>query len=257
MATRTPPAHASAADTVAAHLLDAALRYAEDRHWDVVPGTWLTTVDGMPRCSCGHPACASPGAHPVDPGWAGLATGSTLTVRRLWSGQPLASVLLPTGRAFDALDVSEAAGCLALARLERLGVPLGPVLCTPTRRVVFFVLPGSASKFPARLRRLGRPPASIDLVVHAAGGHVVAPPTRVGSAGHTQWVREPTAENRWLPDAESLFNAMVYAVRASAGLDGGRRTLTPTPSWGRRQTGLTEVGVRGAVGGAGEFVRLR
>ena len=34
-------------------LLDTAVRYAEERHWDVFPGTWLEAVDGVQRCSCG------------------------------------------------------------------------------------------------------------------------------------------------------------------------------------------------------------
>ena len=27
-------------------LLETAVRYAEERHWDVFPGTWLEAVDG-------------------------------------------------------------------------------------------------------------------------------------------------------------------------------------------------------------------
>lgn len=193
-------------------LLDGALRCAEDRHWDVFPGTWLIDAGGTPRCSCGHPACAAPGAHPAEREWSALATGSAVTVRRLWARQPLASVLLPTGRTFDALDVPETAGCLALARLERMGVPLGPVLSTPARRVIFFVLPGSAVKIPAQLRRLGWSPTLLDLVVRSDGDYVAAPPTRVGTSGRAQWVREPTPANRWLPDANSLLSPLAYAV---------------------------------------------
>ena len=34
-------------------LLETAVRYAEERHWDVFPGTWLEAVDGVQHCSCG------------------------------------------------------------------------------------------------------------------------------------------------------------------------------------------------------------
>ncbi|MDV9202652.1 DNA primase, partial [Streptomyces sp. Wh19] len=47
-------------------LLDAAVRYAEERHWDVCPGTWLEAA-GTERCSCGAAGCAAPGAHPTGP----------------------------------------------------------------------------------------------------------------------------------------------------------------------------------------------
>ncbi|MET9185353.1 hypothetical protein ABZX63_08860, partial [Streptomyces tendae] len=45
-------------------LLETAVRYAEERHWDVFPGTWLVPADGAQRCSCGDPACAAPPAPP-------------------------------------------------------------------------------------------------------------------------------------------------------------------------------------------------
>lgn len=214
-AARTSPSPQSASDA-ATRLLDSALRCAEDRLWDVFPGTWLTDTGGTPRCSCGNPACAAPGAHPSGREWSGLATNSAVTVRRLWGRQPLASVLLPTGRSFDALDVPETAGCLALARLERTGVPLGPVLSTPTRRLLFFVLPGAAVKVPAQLLRLGWAPALLDLVVRSDGDYVAAPPTRVGFSGRTQWVREPSPANRWLPDAHSLLSPLAYAVSSAS-----------------------------------------
>ncbi len=207
----TPPPPGSSTETSAARLLDAALRCTADRHWDVFPGTWLTDGDTGTQCSCGDRACGTPGAHPTDPEWSGLATGSAVIVRRLWSRRPLSSVLLPTGRAFDAVDVPESAGCLALARLERREVPLGPVLSLPNRRMAFLVLPGAATKAPALLRHLGWSPASLDLVVRADGDYVPAPPTRVGALGRVRWARKPTPANRWLPDADSLLSPLAYA----------------------------------------------
>jgi hypothetical protein len=205
------PVSGGTAGTSASRLLDAALHCAEDRHWDVFPGTWLIDGDGGTACSCGDTNCRTPGAHPTGPEWSGQATGSAVIVRRLWSRRPLSSVLLPTGRAFDAIDVTEAAGCLALARLERHEVPLGPVLSLPNRRMAFLVLPGAATKVPAALRRLGRSPAALDLVVRADGDYVPAPPTRIGTLGRVRWARQPTAANRWLPDADTLTSTLAYA----------------------------------------------
>lgn len=192
-------------------LLDTAVRYAEERHWDVFPGTWLEAVDGVQYCSCGERACAAPGAHPAREDWVTQATGSATVARRMWQRQPTASILLPTGRTFDAICVPETAGFLALARMERMELTLGPVTLTPERRMQFFVLPGACAKVPELVRALGWSPASLDLVTLGEGAYVAAPPTRYGARGAVQWACRPTAANRWLPDAEELISPLAYA----------------------------------------------
>lgn len=197
-------------------LLDAAVRYAEERHWDVCPGTWLEAAEGAERCSCGADGCAAPGAHPTGPDWAGQATGSGAAARRMWSRHPKASILLPTGRSFDAIEVPESAGFLALARMERMGLPLGPVTCSPDRRMFFFVLPGAAARSDDLVRKLGWRAAAIDLVARGEGHYVTGPPTRVGGRGAVQWARRPTTANRWLPDAQELISPLAYACAREA-----------------------------------------
>ncbi|MFG3318947.1 bifunctional DNA primase/polymerase [Streptomyces sp. NPDC048171] len=192
-------------------LLETAVRYAEERHWDVFPGTWLVAADGVQRCSCADPACAAPGAHPAREDWAEQATGSATAARRMWQKQPTASILLPTGRTFDAVDVPETAGFLALARMERMELTLGPVTLTPDRRMRFFVLPGAGVKVPDLVRRLGWAPRALDLRVLGEGAYVAAPPTRVGTWGAVQWACRPTPANRWLPDVEELASPLAYA----------------------------------------------
>ncbi|QNP72035.1 bifunctional DNA primase/polymerase [Streptomyces roseirectus] len=191
-------------------LLETAVRYAEERHWDVFAGTWLEAVDGAQRCSCGDAKCAAPGAHPVRPDWASQATGSATVARRLWQKQPMASILLPTGRTFDAISVPETAGFLALARMERMELTLGPVTLSPDGRMQFFVLPGASVKVPDLLRRIGWSIGALDLDVLGEGSYVAAPPTRFGSRA-VQWACRPTAANRWLPDAEELISPLAYA----------------------------------------------
>ncbi|MFI7501417.1 bifunctional DNA primase/polymerase [Streptomyces sp. NPDC049687] len=192
-------------------LLETAVRYAEERHWDVFPGTWLEAVGGVQRCSCGDAACAAPGAHPAGPDWAAQATGSATVARRMWQKQPAASILLPTGRTFDAICVPETAGFLALARMQRMELTLGPVTSAPNRRMQFFVLTGASAKVPDLVRTLGWSPAALDLVTLGEGAYVAAPPTRFGSRGAVQWACRPTAANRWLPDAEELISPLAYA----------------------------------------------
>ncbi|MEU4033366.1 bifunctional DNA primase/polymerase [Streptomyces collinus] len=191
-------------------LLETAVRYAEERHWDVFPGTWLEAVDGLQRCSCADASCPAPGAHPARPDWATQATGSPTVARRMWQKQPTASILLPTGRTFDVLSVPESAGFLALARMERMELTLGPVTLTPDRRMHFFVLPGASAKVPDLVRTLGWTPSSLRLTPLGEGGYVAAPPTRFGSRA-VQWARRPTHANRWLPDAEELVSPLAYA----------------------------------------------
>lgn len=204
-------------------LLDSAVRYAEERHWDVFPGTWLEPEEGRERCSCERSDCPAPGAHPTRPDWATQATGSGVAARRLWSKHPLASILLPTGRTFDALDVPESAGFLALARMERMGAALGPVTRTPERRMLFFVLPGGSLKVDDLVRKLGWSASAIDLVARGEGHYVAAPPTRFGGGGAVQWARRPTPANRWLPDTEELISPLAYACgRDAAAVRAGR-----------------------------------
>lgn len=191
--------------------LDSAVRYTEERHWEVFPGTWLVASEGAETCSCGRSDCPAPGAHPAHPDWPGQATGSASAARRMWGEFPKASVLLPTGRAFDVLEVSDSAGFLALARMDRMEMRSGPVACTPDRRMLFFVLPGGAAKYPGLVRALGWSPAALDLVPRGQGGYVAAPPTRIGGMGAVQWARKPTAANRWLPDADEMISPLAYA----------------------------------------------
>ncbi|OKJ11875.1 bifunctional DNA primase/polymerase [Kitasatospora sp. CB01950] len=199
-------------------LLAEAVRCAEERHWEVVPGTWLLDGDGAAVCcSCGDPGCALPGAHPVGEDWGLLATVGASVVRGWWTERPDASILLPTGRAFDVLDVPEVAGCLALARMERMGLQLGPVLAAPAaggrrgRRLHFLVLPGAAAKLPDLLRQIGCPPGTLDLVARGEGDWVAAPPSRFGGHATALWARPPTLLNRWLPDAVDLVGPLAYA----------------------------------------------
>ncbi|MCX9192702.1 DNA primase [Carbonactinospora thermoautotrophica] len=193
-------------------LLAAAIRYAEDRHWQVAPGHHLVRRDARVLCSCGRLDCTRPGAHPLSSDWAVEATTSGVRVRQLWGAHPDASIILPAGRMFDVIDVPELAGCLALARLERQGKQLGPVLSTPGRRLQFFVLPGMQKQLPDLVRRLGWKPERLDLRYLGKGEYVVAPPSNAGLAlGATHWVRPPVEANRWLPDARELIAPIAYA----------------------------------------------
>lgn len=204
---------AGTADTdTAPPLLRAALHYAEDLRWEVAPGHHLVQQEFRAVCSCGHPACPRPGAHPLSDAWLVEATTNPLRVRQLWVQHPSASIMLPAGRGFDVIDVPETAGLLAMARLERQSVALGPVVSGPGRRFHFFVLPGVREKLPVLIRQLGWRPERLDLRCRGEGEYVLVPPSNAGlPEASAQWNREPSGDGQWLPDASSLLPALAYA----------------------------------------------
>ncbi|MFE0702859.1 bifunctional DNA primase/polymerase [Streptomyces sp. NPDC058872] len=175
--------------------------------WDVVPGA--RAVSG--QCSCGDRACAAPGAHPLPfaepvPAGAGLDDAT-----KAWSAHPGATLLLPVGRAFDVIEVAEAAGRRALVRLERMGLPLGPVCATPTGRARFFVAPGAAAELPQLLYRMGWDDAGLDLHGLGAGAHITAPPSDLGGLGPVHWLRPPTLDTAGAPpQARLLLGTLAY-----------------------------------------------
>ncbi|HEX5566881.1 MAG TPA: bifunctional DNA primase/polymerase [Streptomyces sp.] len=179
--------------------------------WDVVPGARATRGGGRTECSCGSPDCPSPGAHPLDTSLGGAAGATLDEATRAWDRVVGAALLLPVGRAFDVIEVSEAAGRRALVRLERMGLPLGPVAVTPHGRAWFFVAPGAATGLPQLLYRMGWDGAVLDLRVLGPGDHVTAPPSDLGGLGPVQWLRPPTLEGAGRPpQARLLLGTLAY-----------------------------------------------
>ncbi|MFE6870918.1 bifunctional DNA primase/polymerase [Kitasatospora sp. NPDC057692] len=191
----------------------AAAEYTGRWGWAVVVGEPARTAAGPHRCHCGAPRCAAPGLHPV-PG-AGPAARPGTEV----------SVLFPTGRAFDVLDVPEQAGLQALVRLERMGTQVGPVLAAPTGRLQFLVAPGTARRLPDLLYRMGWDDAALDLTCHGEGSFVAAPPTVLAGLGAVRWLRRPTRDNAGCPpEARLLLGTLAYACHRG-------RERTREPAW--------------------------
>ncbi|MEU7426877.1 MULTISPECIES: bifunctional DNA primase/polymerase [unclassified Streptomyces] len=181
--------------------------------WDVVPGA--RAAAGV--CSCGHGDCPAPGAHPLDFA-PHVPAGATLDeVTRTWSEFPGAAVMLPVGTAFDVLEVSEAAGRRALVRLERMGLPLGPVTVTPDGRARFFVRPGAAAELPRLLYRTGwDDPRALDLHGLGPGTYITAPPSDQGGLGPVRWLRPPALDSATKPPAARLLlGTLAYVAHRS------------------------------------------
>ncbi|MER6917418.1 bifunctional DNA primase/polymerase [Streptomyces sp. NPDC000594] len=181
--------------------------------WAVTPGA--RAVPG--GCSCGAPGCAAPGAHPL-PGAARVPAGATLDeVVRAWERVPGAALLLPVGDSFDILEVAAPAGRRALVRLERMGLPLGPVTATPDGRCQFFVAPGAAAGLPALLYRMGWDDADLDLHALGPGDHITAPPSDHAGLGPVRWLRPPALDTAAAPpEARLLLGTLAYICHRSA-----------------------------------------
>ncbi|ANW17853.1 bifunctional DNA primase/polymerase [Streptomyces clavuligerus] len=181
--------------------------------WAVTPGA--RAVPG--GCSCGERGCPRPGAHPL-PGADEIPAGATLDeVTGAWARRADAALLLPVGRAFDVLDVAAPAGRRALLRLERMGLPLGPVTATPDGRCQFFVAPGAAVDLPALLYRMGWDDADLDLHALGPGDHITAPPSDRGGLGPVIWLRPPALDTAVAPpEARLLLGTLAYICHRSA-----------------------------------------
>ena len=201
-------------------LRHAALRYAE-HGWDVTPGAHLAGD----RFACARPGCPTIGCHPALERWEEAATCDTAKVADWWRRAPHA-VLLPTGRAFDVLEVPAHLGLrvLGAARLHASvlgpgrGQVRGPVAVTPTGRWMFLVRPGD----PLRPEL----DDSLDVERHGAGSWIPAPPTRLPE-GLVRWSVSPEVTRWRLPDSYAVQGMLVDAVgAASRGVQLPRQTST-------------------------------
>ncbi len=209
-----------------AALRDAAVQYAEQWQWRVVPGAGFdppgsSSGAGAPGCACGRPNCPVPGAHPLDPGLL-AATRDPRMVRWWWQRSPDAPVVLATGDRVSAASLPAVAGARAIEAIEAIGFRLGPVIATPTR-YVFLVAPYSLAELGELLDAQDWVPTS--LRYHGDGGYV-ALPAAVEGQGTPRWVRQPLVMEGtcapWLPRIDLLVDALVRAGRTSP--DGDRLT---------------------------------
>ncbi|CAM5669528.1 bifunctional DNA primase/polymerase [Streptomyces aurantiogriseus] len=181
--------------------------------WDAVPGA--RAAEGA--CSCGRADCPAPGAHPLEFA-PRIPAGATLDdVTRTWADFPGAAVMLPVGRTFDVIEVAEPAGRRALARLERMGLPLGPVTATPEGRAQFLVAPGAAADLGGLLYRMGwDDPTSLDLRGLGPGTYITAPPSDRAGLGPVRWLRPPALDSATRPPAARLLlGTLAYVAHRS------------------------------------------
>ncbi|MGH3326766.1 MAG: bifunctional DNA primase/polymerase [Streptomycetales bacterium] len=196
-------------------LLSAALWYSQELDWPVAPGTRVERSGWWAACSCGDPDCPAPGGHPADEWWHYQATTRSDTIQWWWSRHPDSAIILPTGHAFDVMDVPERAGRRACAYLDRVGARVGPVAMSASGRCQFLVAPGSADSTPAGLETLGSSRAELDLRCHGDGDYIAGSPLEPMSVQAGRWERPPLVDER-LPPGERILEALVDTGRLAA-----------------------------------------
>jgi hypothetical protein len=155
---------------------------------------------------------------PITPNAALPATADLEQVFAAWTRLPDAPILAACGIAFDVIEADASAARPALARLDRLGVQLGPVTVGPAR-LGFLVRAGSAAVLSPLIAPRSGP------VLTGLGAHFELPRSadpaseRAGAPGAgRRWLRGPDAARPALPAAHVIFGALALAPYRSAAL---------------------------------------
>lgn len=196
----------------------AALDYAA-LGWPVFPGA-SPHPGGDRACSCDRIGCPDPAAHPVSAAWAPQATTDPEVIGRWWAERPDANIILPTGRVFDVFDIPADAGALALARIERGDLPVGPVASVGGDRYLFFVATRGAPVDEDEWWscHLDCSPETVTetpgMRWHCRDSYVVAPPSVLPYGREVGWLRQP--DGGPLPDPLRLLTVLADSCDATA-----------------------------------------
>ncbi|MEW1644522.1 MULTISPECIES: bifunctional DNA primase/polymerase [unclassified Streptomyces] len=196
-------------DNRRSEMLSAALTFATEWQWPVLPGV-APDPQGRARCGCPDPECTVPGAHPFDPGLLAATTDARM-VRWWWGNRPTAPIVLATGdKAPCAVSLPAPAAARALAALDSQGMRLGPVVAAPTRWSLL-VKPYSLEQLGELLYAKDHVPGSLRF--HGEGGYLALPPSETGQ-GQIHWERAPLpgSASPWVPDVEAVVDAVVEAL---------------------------------------------
>jgi hypothetical protein len=184
-----------------------------DHGWPVLPGNYWQVDRWL-----GADGAEAPGLAPIEGDGLARATREPEEVDAWWSERPY-SVLLATGSAVDAIEVSALVGRRVCAMLRETDLVV-PVAATPTGRWWFAVCAGEALR-PELASRT-------DVLLHGRGDWVAAPPSE-GPQGVVHWRVPPTACGWQLPNPCDLQVTLLDVL-------GQRSVLAPV------DTGLGSVG---------------
>jgi hypothetical protein len=185
-------------------MIEAALAYAV-RGIPLFPVWWA--VDGHCACPTGG-ECTSPAKHPLTPHGLKDASTDPDVVRGWWERWADANIGIPTGIAFDALDIDGDEGIDTASALIGGGdaeIPFGAVVWTPHGLHIYVQ--------PTGMRNRARFLDGLDW--RGPGGYVVAPPSiGVNGVAYRFWSGYDLEHDRALP-----------------GLSLDEITIDPAPGW--------------------------
>ncbi|MDL4777680.1 MULTISPECIES: bifunctional DNA primase/polymerase [Thermomonosporaceae] len=194
----------------------AARGYAE-LGWPCHPGAHPPAGGGR-ACSCDRIGCPDPAMHPVSATWALQSSVDTAVLKRWWAEDPRANIILPTGHVFDVFDVPAAAGTIALERIEREDLPVGPVAGVGGDRHLFFVATRGAPVDEDEWWscHLDCSPETVTetpgMRWHCRDSYVVAPPSVLPSGREVVWIVPP--DGGPLPDPLRLLEVLSDSCEA-------------------------------------------
>lgn len=152
------------------------------------------------------------GAHGLGLRWLASAVDAG---RSAWSfewNRPMTPVLVPTGTAFDAVELDSALGLEVVSQLQCRGSRIGAVgLDSRTSLVMFFVTPGSRERVALALATAGQGRQRY----HGAGDFVLVPPPAPCRLGPAQWLVLPGTLGA-LTDVDDLLSALSAASEVTA-----------------------------------------
>jgi hypothetical protein len=149
-----------------------------------------------------------------------MASIDPALIARWWLATPEATIVLPTGRVFDVLDVPARAGISALARAEQSGLQPGPVALSTGDRAHFFVVSRGAPADETEWWscHLDCEPQEIAEVTglrwHCRDSFVVAPPSLSAGGDACRWIRSPVSYQ--LPDSLRLLEILADACEGAS-----------------------------------------
>jgi hypothetical protein len=169
---------------------------AADAIPSMLPAVLWWTRQGIPvfplwwpigsACACPTRNCEHPGKHPLTSSGFKDATTDEDQVRTWWAKWPSANIGVPTGTAFDVVDIDGAAGAWAEFILTA-GEPEHRAAVMSGRATGGFHLycfPGGQKTVPSGKRGL---PKGVE--IKGIGGYVVVPPSMHASGRAYQWVK--------------------------------------------------------------------
>ena len=190
-------------------LLAAAVAYAT-RGWAVYPVAWPVWDPRAGRwvCACrAGVACPRPAKHPLTARGVHGASSDPAQVHAWWARWPAANVGLATGRAFDVLDIDQAAD-LTKVRWVLAGMRPGPVVRTGSGWHVYVQPTGRGCQPPRDL-------PGVDW--RGRGGGVLAPPSRHASGQLYRWV-SGRGPDRPMPAVPGRLRARLHPEVPARGL---------------------------------------